>query len=755
MSKARNNAAALMEGWAAWTDAGCLVHPAKADGSKNPVSFEGGSNELDENGRHVWGYGRIRDGELPAVCFEQFGEMVKAGSADGFGVFCGAPSGELEMLEVEGRAVKLLAKVKRYADELGDNAPAVLDRVSHGCVQQSPSDGIHFIYRVAGTARGNTPLAARPDVGTKNGRVVLAETRGAGGWFVAAPSGGRTHKSGKPYVLLRGSPATIPTLTADERDTLYTLFRLLDEMPAEAKAEKRPHRARKSGEPLRPGDDFNAHGNWETILKGWKKGKNVGGRQHWARPGKDKGTSATTTENVLCCFSTSAGLPVFDPETGENGLCKFSVYAALHHNGDFSAAASALRHQGFGDEQQTSEKKSTASLARVESVNEQQTPDTAAKPHRRLVLKRASEIECSEINWLWPQRIVGDGLTIITGPVGISKSLISVDVTARVTTGGKWPDATGHAPQGSVILFGAEDDAGKVVVPRLMAASADLSRVHVCQGTIDEHDCGDDGEQSPEIAAMILERHIGELRAALDDVADCRLIVFDPLPDYIAADENKSAEVRAALVPLARLAQERNVAVVAVAHQNKKNDLTTVQRIAGSSAFAQIARVVLSIGTHPEDADKQSGKRRVMLVSKNNYGERDVGQAYSIETRASGQPGLVWQPGMLTMDADEIARRPTGGREHEGRRGEAVDALRDLLSVGEQSAAAVTARLQDTGLGRRQIDHAANALNVIKTKRRDGWYWRLPVRDVDDATPQPEPAFAAWAPDEIEQFNST
>jgi putative DNA primase/helicase len=394
------------------------------------------------------------------------------------------------------------------------------------------------------------------------------------------------------------------------------------------------------------------------------------------------------------------------------------------------------------------------------------------QPQNRLVLVRASQIECTPINWLWPQRIVGDGLTIITGPVGISKSLISVDVAGRVTTGGKWPDGTGHAPQGSVLLFGAEDDAGKVVVPRLTAAGADLDRVHVCQGTAM---AGDDDEP----AAVILERHIGELRAALDEIADCRLIVFDPLPDYINADENKSAEVRAALVPLARLAQEKNVAVVAILHQNKKNDLTTVQRISGSGAFAQIARVVLSIGTHPEDVDKETGKRRVMIVSKNNYGERDVGQAYEIETLANDQPGIVWQAGTITMNADEIARRPTGGQEHESKRGEAVDALREMLAFGEKNAGAVTEGLQDAGFGRRQIDHAAKALNVIKRKTSDGWCWRLPAREPGLANavkqftpvnslmgkagdepgqanaPQPEPAFAAYALDEIEQFNRT
>lgn len=442
---------------------------------------------------------------------------------------------------------------------------------------------------------------------------------------------------------------------------------------------------------------------------------------------------------------TSAG-KMTSPQSYRVGLPRFAVEIehAFRQRGLIAASTAVAEKAAAGTLDLMDVSLMDEHVARMRDVLERR-----GEPQARLVLVRASEIECSAINWLWPQRIVGDGLTIITGPVGISKSLISVDVAGRVTTGGKWPDGTGHAPQGSVILFGAEDDAGKVVVPRLTAACADLSRVHVCQGA-------SDGRRNAEPSAMVLERHIGQLRAALKEVTDCRLIVFDPLPDYIAADENNSAEVRSALVPLARLAQEHNVAVLAVLHQNKKNDLTTVQRIAGSSAFAQIARVVLSIGTHPEDADKQTGKRRVMLVSKNNYGQRDVGQAYEIETRSNDQPGLLWHAGVVTMDADEIARRPTGGRDHEDRRGEAVDALRDLLASGEQQSATVFAALQDAGLGRRQIDHAANVLNVIKTKRRDGWHWRLPARlPSDDAPPTPDPAFAAYALDDVDQFNRT
>lgn len=384
----------------------------------------------------------------------------------------------------------------------------------------------------------------------------------------------------------------------------------------------------------------------------------------------------------------------------------------------------------------------------IQAVEDGPAPEPTAQG--RLVLVPMSEIESSPVNWLWPQRIVGDGLTIITGPVGNTKSLFTIDMAARVSLGSVWPDGTGRSPMGSVILFGAEDDAGKIVRPRLEAAGADLSRVMVCQGATT-------GESADEAAGVILERHITQLRGALDGMPDCRLIVFDPLPDYLAADQNDSAEVRAALMPLVRMAQEKNVAVVAVLHQNKKNDLTAVQRIAGSSAFAQIARTVLAIGDHPEDDAADRDRRRVMLVSKNNYGERNVGQSYRLSGRANGGVCLEWIAGIVTMDADAVYRRPNGGREHDERRGEAVDVLREHLAGGPASAAQVHTAMQDRGLGRRQIEHAAESLNVIKEKRRDGWYWRLPAKSspMSPAHVEPHPEFAAHALDEISAFNVT
>jgi hypothetical protein len=69
-----------------------------------------------------------------------------------------------------------------------------------------------------------------------------------------------------------------------------------------------------------------------------------GSNEYWRRPGKDSGWSATFNGNVFFNFSASAA--PFEPN---RGYSKFQVYAMLEHNGDYSAAAAALRALGYGD----------------------------------------------------------------------------------------------------------------------------------------------------------------------------------------------------------------------------------------------------------------------------------------------------------------------------------------------------------------------------------------------------------------------
>lgn len=313
-----------------WDAAGFSVIPIRADGTKSPAvtwkPYQSRKPTHDE----------IR---------EWFGDERPRGIA----VVCGAVSGNVEMLEFEGRAVA----AKKYEQVRAELGAELWTKVTR-CWEQSPSGGWHFFYRVDGVAaEKNTKLARRP--GDEGGVDVLVETRGEGGFVIVAPSRDGVHPTGRPWRFLGDSkPSTLPTITAGERDRLYAAARALDEMPEPEPAPERPA-ARIASDGLAPGEDFNNRATWEELLEpgGWQRnGVQANGGQLWTRPGKDvrEGVSAVTGGDVgdlLWVWSTSTEFP------SEESMSKFGVYALLFHAGDFAAAASALRQQGYGGERET------------------------------------------------------------------------------------------------------------------------------------------------------------------------------------------------------------------------------------------------------------------------------------------------------------------------------------------------------------------------------------------------------------------
>jgi hypothetical protein len=263
---------------------------------------------------------------------------------DGIGVITGKVSGNLEMLELEGRAVadKMHLEIAEIANNSG--LGELWQRLNAGYVELTPSGGLHWLYRVSdGTLPGNTKLARKP--GENGGVDVWAETRSEGGFTITAPSGGATHPSGGAWTLIGGSIETIPTITMAERSALHAIFAMFDEMP---KAENLQQEVvAKHDGILTPGDDYNARTTWEELLQplGWSVVYRKGESTVWRRPGKTEGISATTNFNgndKFYVFSTSTQ---FDSETSYS---KFAFYAMTKHGGDFKAAANILRNLGYG-----------------------------------------------------------------------------------------------------------------------------------------------------------------------------------------------------------------------------------------------------------------------------------------------------------------------------------------------------------------------------------------------------------------------
>lgn len=360
----------------AWLAAGVSVIPARADGTKAPAGAW-----------KAWTHVRPKPAQVDAW----FGD-----GHPGIGLVCGAVSGGLEMLELEGRAVDAGAVEALGACVEAAGLGQLWRRLVDGYAEATPSGGLHLLYRVAGApVPGNTKLARRPATAEEltaapGDRIkVLAETRGEGGFVVVAPSHGPVHPTGEPWVILAGAPGTVPTITAAERTELHRVVRAaLDQMTIMDAARERvpgevitgtgpdqpgrdlagapagPTSVRIGPAPVpfaaparpappagyeSPGDAYERATDWASILEpaGWTR---VSGRpgaySTWRRPGKREGISATTggatDRDRLYVFSTSTE---FDSEVP---YTKFGAYAVLHHHGDHGAAAAELTGRGYG-----------------------------------------------------------------------------------------------------------------------------------------------------------------------------------------------------------------------------------------------------------------------------------------------------------------------------------------------------------------------------------------------------------------------
>jgi hypothetical protein len=258
----------------------------------------------------------------------------------GLGVASGSVSGNLLMIEVEGRAADRIDELREMAAD--SSMGNLWNRLNTGWVERSPSGGVHWFLRTETTPDGNQKLARDP------AGVVLAETRGEGGQTVIAPTGGTHHPSGQPWTLIHGGPTAVPTLTRNETTALLDLFATLDQTPTPTPLPTAPTAGPRGD---RPGDQWAADTDWTEILTphGWTlHHTDTDGTRYWTRPGKDprEGTSATTGHaqdgDRLFVFSTSTKFDANTPYT------KLGALSVLDYDGDYRAAATALRARGYG-----------------------------------------------------------------------------------------------------------------------------------------------------------------------------------------------------------------------------------------------------------------------------------------------------------------------------------------------------------------------------------------------------------------------
>jgi len=337
------------------------------------------------------------------------------------------------------------------------------------------------------------------------------------------------------------------------------------------------------------------------------------------------------------------------------------------------------------------------------------------------VMVRLADVQPEQITWLWPGRIALGKLTLIAGDPGLGKSILTMDMAARVSRGAPWPDSNeGQSPIGDVILLSGEDDVADTIRPRLDAAEADLERISLLRGVRSMSGQGDPHERSVD-----LSKDIAEIEQAIQSVSGCRLVIIDPITAYLGrTDSHKNAEVRGVLEPLAVLASCYDVAVVAVTHLNKNSGTQAIHRTMGSVGFTAAARAVWVVCR-----DRDDEARRLLLPVKNNIGRDHSGLAFSIEESAGDSaPILNWSSEPVKKSADDALTGLGTGSGGPSELDDAVIWIGEYLREGPREVRGMLEDARSAGYSEATIRRARAHLRVMSEKSRfDGpWTVRLP-----------------------------
>jgi len=563
-------------------------------------------------------------------------------------VVAGKVSGNLECIDFD-------LKGKRFEQccELVDkDAPGLIEKL---VIQQTPSTGYHVMYRcpeaqITGNGKlafekikvsgpGEHELDGKSYTAVAEGneyfiRVCSIETRGEGGYFLAAPSPG--------YVMKQHSLSQVPEITPAERDILVEAAKALNQWVPEP-IEPRSSRPAKPGE-LSPGDDYNRRGDIQSLLmeNGWQPtGRKAADGEHWRRPGKNKGQSATLFNNSnLYVFSTNAA-----PFESETNYSPFGIYACLKHNGDFNAAAKELSRQGYGIKAESQDE----TAAEREAVSEQNqvgdtsiytkndvdsTPNSAFPPlipdQTRLigvVTERPAEpdyIIMFKGGGLVTKRVVGS----MSAAGGTGKTRLFSNIANMSAEGGKW--GLFEAPEPLKVLFLCAEE-----------TQDDLDRMlwDACGGSFPEN-----------LFAASVKGKVGPLMELKDgnparsewwhwldqtiiNHPGLDLLLLDPKSRFYGLSENDNDHNTAWVACLEALTEKNGIAIWFSHHVPKNTKEISQWMSRGGGALIDACRTNMGMIPMSEEDGKYFGITdfpNYIKLAKNkiNIGPKDIGDAY-------------------------------------------------------------------------------------------------------------------------------
>jgi hypothetical protein len=341
----------------------------------------------------------------------------------------------------------------------------------------------------------------------------------------------------------------------------------------------------------------------------------------------------------------------------------------------------------------------------LRGVTDHPTAEGDANGHRLGHLTLAADIPMRRTYWGWADgrfgRIPIGELTIVAGHGEAGKSTFNIELLSQVTRG----DLPGHwfgVPQ-PVIIAASEDDWEKTIIPRLVAAGADLDIVYRFDVITSEY---------PDGTSISLPHDYGELESAIRREGIVWVFLDSVVGAIdIAKDVNHGQHVRAVLEPLADIARRQRCVIIGNVHFNKNTAGAAMERMSGSMEFRNVARAVIYLAMQDDGVG-------VISKQKNNLGISWPSIMYDIvevlvDEEQEITAGRIRLKGETNLDAGEIInRRPLKKPSDEV--AEVIEVLKDMFhGQSKWRATDAVKELEDAGV-------STNSSTIKKARERLG-----------------------------------
>lgn len=346
-----------------------------------------------------------------------------------------------------------------------------------------------------------------------------------------------------------------------------------------------------------------------------------------------------------------------------------------------------------------------------------------------LAIYRASSVAPKPILWAWDGYFPLAKLSIIEGDPGDGKSVLTIDLAARWSTGAPMPDGSNGVGPWDVAMISAEDDPADTLRPRLERAGANLDRVHLIPHGATEDVPFDLVADLPALAKWIADHKV-------------KALFIDPLSAFMPekTDTKEDAAVRRALQPLKALASLTGCAIIVVRHLNKSGTGKAIYRGGGSIGYIGAARAAFLVAQHHEDPNT-----RVLACVKHNLARKPPALTYVIEV-VDGQPFLRWGEALHTT-AQELLDGPERARNEDAEddlsskrkaREQEREFLWDILDEGPLAWSEIKALGKDAGFSEISLRRARADLGLVKVPGERGnadSKWARPATTQSDDKP--------------------